>query len=564
VTYGLNTLRSKVVLTLLGIFVLYTAVVWFVLQFWQAPAFEKVENIRASEQLSRVQNYIDSERRTLNLMVTDWAHWDEAMEYALGESESFHDDNLSDSNLHSLGLDFGIVLDRNGEQIWGESYGKDGSGKSTDGFFLRQIQQGHELVSPDDELDLVSGLIETSQGMAIVSSAAILWNSGEGPLGGHFIIGKLLTADKLDSMGYSLLSPIDLLPVSLNELPSDLHEAHEKIFFGTNPNVIVKQSNRVLALRMLRDVAGNRLGILQVELDTDISKLGSETIFRTIKVLVFAALILTLVTWLVLSVMLLFPIERLTFILREAEGANPSNGSGDNLISTVQRLTESRGSISKRNDEIGELISAFDDLSLSLSKASNSVWHAAHIDVLTGLPNRHYFMDRLVKEFKYALENNESIAVLFIDLDDFKIINDTLGHAAGDRILVDAAKRIRDVVGLSQSVAGPESQKGNGNLAGRIGGDEYVVMLTTCDFPSEPNRIAADIVSAISEPFNLDGEQGQIGACVGLAVFPEDAQSVSEILSNADSAMDEAKRAGKNSWRRFVDGLSRNGEQKIA
>lgn len=276
--------------------------------------------------------------------------------------------------------------------------------------------------------------------------------------------------------------------------------------------------------------------------------------------LILAALIVTLTLWLVLKGMLLLPIEHLTTVLR-GEGKNSSSEEGENLLSTIARLTDSRGSISQRSDEIGELISAFDDLSSSLREATTSVWRIAHFDGLTGLANRRMMLERLSDCIETAPENQKLVA-LFIDLDDFKIVNDQLGHDAGDQLLVEAAARIRSVVGVDDALESANDE--SANLVARIGGDEFVVILTTGNLPTAANDVAASIVEAVASPYFIKDDECHIGACVGMAVFPDDAINVEEVLANADAAMYEAKRAGKNTWRRYDSSRSHQTLRKIA
>lgn len=543
------SLRSKVIGALLGVFVLYVLAAWLVLAFVHTPAFDSLERSNASDQLLRVHEFIEAESADLDLLVVDWAEWDEMMTFVRGENEQFYEDNLADGYLRELGMSFGAIVDMEGRQIWGQAYTEEGISSSLEYLFPGGIPKDSRLVSPIKFNEQVSGLIGTAQGPAIVSSAAILWSDRTGPAGGHMIAGKLLDADRMENIGHTVLSSIDLLPVNLEAVPQAFRQAFNELVVGEKQYSMVKQGEHLYSLKLLRDIENQQLALLRVRGQADISMLGARTLRITIIMLVVAALVLTLTLWFALKGMLLLPIEHLTAVLRGKDDTEQTVQDGGYLLSTMQRLTDSRGSISQRNDEIGELISAFDDLSSSLRDATTSVWRIAHFDGLTGLANRRLIMERL----RCAIENSHAqqhVSVLFIDLDDFKIVNDQHGHETGDQLLIEVASRIRSVVCADNFTIDLKDDH-SGDLVARIGGDEFVVLLTTGEIPEYANDIAERIVESVAAPYLIDGMHCHIGACVGLAIFPEDASNLNSILASADAAMYQAKRSGKNTWRRY-------------
>ncbi len=168
----------------------------------------------------------------------------------------------------------------------------------------------------------------------------------------------------------------------------------------------------------------------------------------------------------------------------------------------------------------------------------------ANIDVLTRLPNRHWLTGFLPRAVQHASAASGSLAVLFIDLDNFKTVNDTLGHEAGDELLQQAAQRIRRAVRGSDQVA-------------RLGGDEFTVVVDGFDSDSDVARVAATIVSALGTPFTLSAGSGnQINASIGISVFPRDGRTPELLLKHADVAMYAAKAAGKGRYHFYHPELS--------
>lgn len=170
-------------------------------------------------------------------------------------------------------------------------------------------------------------------------------------------------------------------------------------------------------------------------------------------------------------------------------------------------------------------------------------------DPLTRLPNRLYFIDRLESAFEAARQQAIRFAVLFIDLDQFKMVNDSLGHAAGDELLIDVARRLRSTVRQNVRQGGPVQ-----SVVARIGGDEFTILLSNIRHDSDASEVATRILERLSEPFQLDGRSMFVSASIGIA-DSSTGQTPEDILSNADTAMYSAKAHGKARFEFFNDGL---------
>ena len=170
------------------------------------------------------------------------------------------------------------------------------------------------------------------------------------------------------------------------------------------------------------------------------------------------------------------------------------------------------------------------------------VWKQAHYDALTGLPNRRMLRQRLDAAIQRSQELQQSLAILFIDLDHFKEVNDTLGHDNGDLLLVQAAQRILDCVGPDDTVA-------------RMGGDEFTVVLCNADNASRVEGVLQRILAGVASAFQLGGEQVFVSASIGVAHYPRNATLVEELFKHADQALYVAKGAGRNRFSFFTPAL---------
>jgi len=171
------------------------------------------------------------------------------------------------------------------------------------------------------------------------------------------------------------------------------------------------------------------------------------------------------------------------------------------------------------------------------------IYRLAHHDVLTGLENRVALNARLAQQLATARRHQEPAAVLFIDLDHFKKINDSLGHAAGDQLLVGAAERMKDLLRDVDTLA-------------RLGGDEFIIVLAGPLTPDSVTGVAVRLVESLSQPYQLGGHTAHSGASVGVALFPEDGEDAATLIRHADMAMYAAKREGRGNFQFFSPAMN--------
>ncbi|MBS1138774.1 MAG: sensory box protein [Proteobacteria bacterium] len=204
------------------------------------------------------------------------------------------------------------------------------------------------------------------------------------------------------------------------------------------------------------------------------------------------------------------------------------NGEIFPMRQTIRRVAE-KGSGLRR------YISVFHDIT-DVWRKNERTQHLAFHDALTDLPNRTLLLERLERQIVMSERQPRCLAVLFLDLDGFKRVNDTLGHAIGDELLKAVANKLQGLVRQTDTVA-------------RLGGDEFVVLLDSPQNQEEVENIADRIIASINEPVELSGAVAKVGTSIGIAMYPEHGRSSSDLLKNADDAMYRAKHEGKNTYR---------------
>ena len=194
------------------------------------------------------------------------------------------------------------------------------------------------------------------------------------------------------------------------------------------------------------------------------------------------------------------------------------------------------------NDELGTISKEFNNMALKIAKREHELDELAYIDLLTQMPNRMMFTQQLELAISRAKRNDSTIAVFFLDIDDFKIINDTLGHNVGDELLVEVSKRLK-------------SSMRKNDLIARIGGDEFNILVEDIKSPALIEEIAKKIIYTMQEPFIVEDHSMHVTISVGIAVYPEDGEDNTTILKNADLAMYHAKESGRNQYKFFSQKL---------
>ncbi len=184
-----------------------------------------------------------------------------------------------------------------------------------------------------------------------------------------------------------------------------------------------------------------------------------------------------------------------------------------------------------RQDEVGAMVGSFNELVDQLQQSQARMHYLAHHDGLTQLRNRMAFQLSLTQGMALAQRQQTRLALLFIDLDGFKKVNDGLGHDVGDQVLQQVAERLRASVRAA-------------DVLGRLGGDEFVLLLTDKPTPEQAAQVADKLIEAISVPYQVAGVQATLGASIGIAMYPDQAKTADALLALADKAMYQAKRAG--------------------
>jgi diguanylate cyclase (GGDEF)-like protein len=227
------------------------------------------------------------------------------------------------------------------------------------------------------------------------------------------------------------------------------------------------------------------------------------------------------------------------------------------ITQPLARLDEAAGRLAsgehvqvrvRGTDELARLANSFNEMVGKIAEREQRITQLAFNDVLTGLPNRSMFQQQIDHAYRLAQGNGSLFALHCLDLDHFKVINDTLGHPAGDALLVEAGQRVL--------------QAARGHFVARLGGDEFVVLQTVGDDRGAIDRLARDILGAVARPMAIDGNEFVPSTSIGIAIAPQDGADGLTLLRNADLALYRAKEAGRGTYAFFEEKLNQRAQQR--
>ncbi len=230
-------------------------------------------------------------------------------------------------------------------------------------------------------------------------------------------------------------------------------------------------------------------------------------------------------------------------------------------LPSIMELKNTQTKLVKLNDELDErVVERTCELEITTVRLKDEIRirkqteeklkQQALFDGLTNLPNRTLSLDRLSQLLNKSQRDNKKAAVMFLDLDDFKKVNDTLGHETGDKLLISAADRLK-------------AEVRTGDTVGRLGGDEFIILLGGLSDTTDIGHVAENLLRQFRNPFNIDGRQLILTVSVGISIFPEDSVQASLLLRNADSAMYHSKEIGRNTYSYFTDQMNHEVSRRL-
>ncbi|MCT8975952.1 bifunctional diguanylate cyclase/phosphodiesterase [Clostridium sp. CX1] len=451
--------------------------------------FSLLENKIVEENINRAKYALDREVNSLNTSASDWAAWDETYEFIQNKNKSYIDNNLVDDVFTNYKINFMIFINEDGKIIYSRYFDlKEGKKTEAPAGFENYIIRFSNLTAVGNQSDRESGTMVFEKTPIMVSSAPIITSSFSGPVKGRLIIGRYLNEKIVESISEATTLKVTYSLYNSMEIANDFKEA--KLFFEKGNESFTQTLNKEAmgGYALIKDIQGKPILILKVEIPREVYKESINT-----KIYFFALLILVFVI------------------------------GGAAILWILKYKVLLPGIKQKQTEE--------------------KLYHVVYFDQLTGLPNRLLFLKCIEDFVATAKENSVSIAILYLDINRFKIINDIEGYDAGDKFLRDLAEELPSCLGEDM-------------ILGRLGEDEFGILMPKVKSEEEVLQLCDKIIASINRDWKISNRNFNIAVCIGIAVYPQHGETALELLKNADAAMYYAKERGKNYYEFYKPALS--------
>lgn len=539
-----KSIRTRFIGIMAVMLILTTGMVYLILHTVMQDKINILEDKYIIENVERTKKEIFKEIEVLDTIVMDWAVWDNSYQFMIDKNPEYIKANLSEDTLNNLKINIMLFIDNKGNLVHGEGYDlQKKESVPIDEALLKYIKD-HSLLQNNDVKYRKSGIVTLNgKDLILLSICPILTSAGEGPINGYIVLGANFTEKKIADIGEELSSEIKLTFLKDFE--------YDRKFFDLKDDKIqidAVSDQKIIGRAFLDDIDGKHLLLLSIEKNRDINNIGEAGIKATLWLLLGLFFLFAIIITVILDRGILLRFQELSNDIRKiGEGKDLSvrlkrQNIDDELTDVSNEINGMLGALersqlflSKSESALKKSIEKLQDEVLEHEKTQEQIKYIAYHDTLTGLPNRNLLNELLVHSITLAERNNKCMAVLFLDIDGFKMINDSKGHGMGDQILQEVAERLLKTLRKSDVIA-------------RHGGDEFIVIIEELDNCSGVELIANKIVNCFQEPFHLENQDYFLTTSVGVAVYPADGQTPDMLIKNADIAMYKAKENGKNQY----------------
>lgn len=472
-------------------------------------SYLRIDEAHAKQTMTGVLYAIDDEIKNISTNLLNYSAWDDTYQFVQGhDAPDYLESNYTVTTFETNRLDLLLLIDEQGNIRYGQGFDQQQKAARPVPDYFRQPDQVRKLTQFADVNDVHQGLLQIDGQPMMVVAQPILTSERQGPIRGALIAGRFVSPAEVKRLSLRTQEQLSIRPAD-----RQMHLA------AGHPDVWVEHlsgsESRVYGI--VHDWDGGLCFFVSLDQERLVYQQGLKT------VLYFSLYLAAIAIFAIAGAV--FASERLVISRLK------------HLVDNIRWISRNQ-SFSARmepsgRDEIGELEAEFNLMMSSLQQSQQAIREAALLDPLTQLPNRVAFAERLAEAIERAKLTGESLAVLFVDLDHFKQINDTWGHEAGDRLLLTIVERMQGALSTEA-------------LISRMGGDEFTVLITGFASNQSVHDLAARVGAELSRPLFIADRELKVTASIGYSFYPHDGSDAESLIKNADLAMFTGKGQGRN------------------
>lgn len=567
-------LRNKVLITVTLVWAVFASIIYIGSNIFLTNSFLDLERDRASRDLARIDQALDQNLYSLYTFTADWAHWNDLYDFMQGKNPQFIANNFTMAAYVNSTINLLTYWDANDKLIVGVAI--DTAKRKLTAFpagIEKYIYSGSAILDRKNNNQDMRGFISLPDGIMMIAAAAITDGQKlKAPIG-TMVTGRYLSADILKKIEDVTKLRLELFTSQQIAQNPQLETSFEEVSDTSGHYSSPINDKTLLGYTVIKDINHKPIGMLRMTVPRAIFQTGSKSIhYFLTAILLLGILFVFLMDWLLRRLV----IKRLENLDRHVEEIS-ANGelkrqvdeSGTDELSSLSaqinkmltiiqssqekleyRVEERTRQLQKTNIQLQQEISERKSIQDELIKHKEYLARIAHYDVLTALPNRVLFNEMLNTKLRQAKNEQQRIAIFFMDLDRFKTINDALGHHIGDIVLKEISLRILNVIGKQ-------------NVLARLGGDEFILLIAKDTHADNLNDYAQQILTACSKQIKVDSHDFYISTSIGISVFPDDGESLEDLQRNADMAMYKSKRAGGGNYQYYSKDMDIEAHERI-
>jgi diguanylate cyclase (GGDEF)-like protein/PAS domain S-box-containing protein len=575
-------------------------------------SFAQLEHDHVVENVKRAFSSIADDIEQIKTIAGDYAGWDDAYAFVRNGNEAFIKANLDEAIFPKLRLNLLVYVKNSGESVFAKGFDlQKGKEAPLSPALQRQLTATSPFVRHTSADSVLSGILLLPEGPLLVVSRPVLTSAYKGPIHGAIIMGRFLGAAEVARLAEISHLALSVFTIHDRLQPQEIKDIRPSLSAQNSIAVASKSNGTITGYGLINDIQGKPALIAKVDMRRNIYNKGVATVNYFIFWIIGFCLVSALIGYFLYTKLLRSRKERQDTEERYRSVISQASDIIMLVDCESRHILEANAAFQKllgySPEETGKL--TLDDLMLDdhpcvdwqinrilsegtcflgeqnfLAKDGKSVavelnanlisyadqevicmvirdnserlklegklTHMASHDSLTGLPNRSLFLDRLNQSLFKKERSRKMLAVVYLDLDQFKRINDTLGHHIGDLLLKEVAIRLQACVRKADTVS-------------RLGGDEFTLLLDDLAAPEDSVLVADKILHLFELPFTLDSHEMFVTASIGITLFPSDGDTADKLLKNADTAMYHAKEKGRNNYQFFSEQMNTRVSERL-
>lgn len=518
-------LGKKIVIAIGLVWILFFIAIYISSESFLLNSFFQLENTHAKDDAYRVQEAFLQQQILLKNFITDWGHWDDLYDFMNDKNPTFIKNNIVKSALVKLNIDYLGFIDNNHKLVY-------------------QFKANPSIALGDHLDQSKDGIIQVNDQLYFIAISDITDSYKQKESRGKIIAGRLIDLQIIDTL--RMITKMDISLYTLNQIKQDslLLNIFDKLASDNRQDklILYKNSKLLDVYALVRDYQEHPVAFFDITMPRTISAIGLKTINYYLFAIVLLAVLFSLLLFWIIDSLVINRLRKLdstiTSIKKQKQLDQRVNiESNDELSSVSTAINEMLDIIQASQETLEHQV---EERTKELALSKERLAKLAHYDDVTLLPNRVFFNELLNKAITSAKRHKEILAILFIDLDHFKKINDAFGHGMGDQVLNKIGQRFKEVLRSEDVIA-------------RSGGDEFIILLSNIKEEKYAGFVAEKIIKSCENPIRLNELEFFIDVSIGISIFPTDGSSLEDLQKNADMAMYKAKKSGGSIYHYYTN-----------